>query len=342
MNSPNRKQRRAMEAAERRAARSSADVTRQEKPQVVPRPGDVMTFEWERGDGTALTLALKCVGANPERNGDTIAVQFVPLEDSIHPVSLGFPAPYVEFSTDGGKSIRHYWEKLTYLFGLPSPADFPTLAIPPDDRVLMERFIQTCRDLAGFSVINRDTALTLTGNGKNDWKVETTLPSKESIAGTAVTFRQLHSNQDKASFDIVKRGLFLALKHLPEAQREATHATVVQWAQARGALMNHTLTTLVCRKVSKASDKDPVSFRDIRPEDLIQTYNYGGTIHFGEHRQALVDLTNDPTSAAYHSYAYLLSIDALTHLYFGFAALLESALGWGSKAQVTTLDALRT
>ncbi|MEV0293869.1 hypothetical protein [Nocardia sp. NPDC050710] len=81
-----------------------------------------------------------------------------------------------------------------------------------------------------------------------------------------------------------------------------------------------------------------MSFHGIRPDDLIATYNYGGTIHFGKCRQALVDLTEDPPLAAYYSYACMVSIADLSYLYFGFATLLEAALGLSSRAQAADAD----
>jgi hypothetical protein len=86
--------------------------------------------------------------------------------------------------------------------------------------------------------------------------------------------------------------------------------------------------TIVCEKVSQAPPGFPVSFRDINPEELFLTFNYGDTIHFSsDRRQQLVDLTADPKNDAYYKHACLISILGLSHLYFGFAVLIEAALG---------------
>ncbi|WP_280493877.1 hypothetical protein [Nocardia farcinica] len=332
MDGPNRKQRRAMAAAERRSARSQPRRTSPQKKQekqektAIPRKGDILTFEWN-----GIVLALRCTEAN-WRPG-ILDARFMPLEDTIHPVSLPFPAPLTKFATDGGKAINHHWEKLDYVFALPNPADFPVLPLAAEDRELIEYFIRTCRELAGYSAINDNHGLLVTSDGTN-WKVEAHLPTKETFAGTAVAFRQLHSGQEEASFDKIKGRLFRAIKGLPEEDRAAAHAVVTGWARARADLMNQTLNTLVSRKVSNATQDDPVSFHGVVPDELIATYNYGGTIHFGKHRQALVDLTEDPTLAAYYSYACMESIAGLSHLYFGFAELLEAALGMRSRAHV--------
>lgn len=325
MDGLNRKQRRAMAAAERKSKLQRATSLPQEK-QVAPRVGDIMTLEWPE-----MTFAVKCIGIEPEWDQGTVNVRCVPLEDSILPVTLNFPAPLTEFSTDGGQAIRHHWQKLTYAFALPDPGQFPVLPVSPADRELMEYFIQTCQELAGYSVINGENKLHVTSNGTGDWKMEAHLPTKEAFAGTAVAFRQLHSNREEASFDKVKGRLFQAIKKLPQKEQEPAKTVVTLWAQARAALMNQTLDTLICRKATNAEGDKPFSFREVRPEELITTYNYGGTIHFGDHRQALVDLTKDPTHEKYYSYGCLLSIAGLSHLYFGFAALLEAAVGKGSR-----------
>ncbi|WP_433206686.1 hypothetical protein ACQP1G_20510 [Nocardia sp. CA-107356] len=60
--------------------------------------------------------------------------------------------------------------------------------------------------------------------------------------------------------------------------------------------------------------------------ELIATYNYGGVTHFGKHRGGAGRLEDDPASEAYNSYACIVSIAGLSHLYFGFAVLLQAAL----------------
>jgi len=299
----------------------------------VPQVGNIMSMEWgwePLPDGTTripMTLTVKCVSNQPDFRRGTVAFQFMPLEDTIHPVPLRFPCPMQDFSTDEGKSIRYHWEKLTYVFELSDPANFPTLNIPAEDRALMEYFIETCRNLAGYSAINDENGLTVHSDGAGRWDVEAQLPPRESFAGTSVTFRQLHSGQEEASFDKVKGKLYVAIKNLPPEDQESARTIVTKWAEARADLMNKTLNTIVCYKATPATGDNPVTFRDIRPEELIAIYNYGGTIHFGDHRDTLVDITRDRTGSAYYGYACMVSIVGLSNLYFGFAELLESALG---------------
>jgi hypothetical protein len=102
---------------------------------------------------------------------------------------------------------------------------------------------------------------------------------------------------------------------------------VVQaWRDARGALMNRTLQTMTIVKATNAPPDAPVSFLNINPEELIRKFNYGDSLHFNAD-SGLVDLMADPSHGAYYSYAAMISILGLSHLYFGYAVLLDRALG---------------
>jgi hypothetical protein len=46
--------------------------------------------------------------------------------------------------------------------------------------------------------------------------------------------------------------------------------------------------------VSNAAPNDPASFADIKPEDLLRTFDYGDTIHVSDCRERLVNLLADP------------------------------------------------
>ena len=73
-----------------------------------------------------------------------------------------------------------------------------------------QRFVAVCQNLAGYSVINDEAALNVSSTGVGDWSIKADLPSREAFGGTSVALRQLHSNQEPASFDKVKGRLFKA------------------------------------------------------------------------------------------------------------------------------------
>ena len=152
-------------------------------------------------------------------------------------------------------------------------------------------------------------------------------PADESFLGASAAFRQLHNDGETASFTNAHNALFKLTKTLPEDQQAAVKAVVPQWRVARGKLMNNTLQTLTAMKAANATLDKPISYGNINPDELIRTFNYGDSLHFGDAKEQLEDLLADPFHEAYYKYAALLSIVGLSHLYFGFAVLLTRALG---------------
>lgn len=143
----------------------------------------------------------------------------------------------------------------------------------------------------------------------------------------SAAFRQLHNDGETASFTNAHNALFKLLKTLSEQQQAAIKEIVPQWRAARGKLMNQTIQTLTALKAANATLDNPVSYGNINPDELIRTFNYGDSLHFGDAKDQLDNLLADPFHESYYKYAALLSIVGLSHLYFGFAVLLDSALG---------------
>ena len=199
----------------------------------------------------------------------------MPYEDSIHPYPLAFDPPLIEHTTGEGNGFVHHWEKLNYAFALPNPAQFPSLPVlTDDDRVLLDRFVAVCRQLAGYSAINNDSGITISGkDGQSN--IELQFPSAEAFGGTSLAFRQLHSGQEDASFDKVQGRLFQAIRILPEKEQQPAKDFLQQWVSARGKLMNQLLQTIVRRKGSPAPSA--------RPKHRVQLLQYqpaGADTHF--------------------------------------------------------------
>ena len=252
----------------------------------------------------------------------------MPYEDSIHPYPLAFDPPLIEHTTGEGNGFVHHWEKLNYAFALPNPAQFPSLPVlTDDDRVLLDRFVAVCRQLAGYSAINNDSGITISGkDGQSN--IELQFPSAEAFGGTSLAFRQLHSGQEDASFDKVQGRLFQAIRILPEKEQQPAKDFLQQWVSARGKLMNQLLQTIVRRKGSPAPSA--------RPKHRVQLLQYQPA-GADTHSSTATPFTS-PTSArssrtcwmneanqAYYKHAVLLAISGLSHFYFGFALLLEAA-----------------
>lgn len=288
----------------------------------------VITIEWHD-----IRMACKVTEnkVNPLTGMRTI--NYIPFEDSIHPYPLAFDPPLIEHAVGENNGFAHHWEKLNYAFALPNPAEFPELpTITDDDKAVARRYAAVCRQLAGYSALNNESGLTVTRNNGGQPEVELVFPTPEAFGGTAIAFRQLHSDDEQASFSRTKARLMKAIKLLSAAEREAPKSVVTQWAKARAKLMDRLLENIVCTKVGKsdphpAPDDFPFSYCNINPQELILTFNYGDTIHFSGEKEKLSTLLETEQNAAYYKHAVLLAITNLSHLYFGFAVLAEAALG---------------
>lgn len=289
---------------------------------------DILSFEW--GD---IQMLSKIVGntVNP-LTGDR-HLKMVPYENSVQPVQLNFEPPLIEHAVGESHGFRHHWELLTYAFNLPDPGVFPALpALTDDDRRVLKRYTRMCRQLAGYSALNEESGMYYTMKKGGQPEITLKFPSPEAFGGTSIAFRQLHSGEDSASFDRAKGRIMKAVKSLPADDRQAATSVVVQWAKARGALMNRMLQTIVCEMAAPPRPPDrevpPLSYANINPQKLILTFNYGDTIHFSDDEEAnLSTLLEVEQNACYYKHSVLSAITNLSHLYFGFAILVEAAMG---------------
>lgn len=292
------------------------------------RDAAVITFEHH-----AIKMAAKITAKNVNPLTGHVTFTLMPFHGLIHPYPLAFEPPLIEHGVGENNGFMHRWEMLNYAFALPDPADFPALAgLSDDDKTVLSRYARVCRRLAGYSGINDETGLSWSVKKGGQPDVKLSFPTEEAFGGTSLAFRQLHSDDETASFSRTKGLLMKAIKLLPPDEREAPKRIVTQWAKARGKLMNRLLENIVATKVGKADahpapDDFPFSYCNIDPQKLILTFNYGDTIHFSGEQESLSELLEIEANAAYHKHAVLLAITSLSHLYFGFAVLVEAAMG---------------
>lgn len=119
---------------------------------------------------------------------------------------LLFPPPYAELAADPA-SFHFQWSKMTYAFGLPDPGQFPPLPTELSDRddQSVNRYIQVCQELAGYSLINSAGGLSINVVKGEVEEFTVQGPPKEASRGFAVLFRQLHSDDDEpASYRVAK------------------------------------------------------------------------------------------------------------------------------------------
>lgn len=277
-----------------------------------------------------LCFLCEIIGAERTLTGESVEISMIPVEDTIRPVPLSFAPPLSTYGTKY-KGFDYHWQQLTYLFDLKDPKEFIsgiTSLVEADER-LLRRYIETCRNLAGYSVINGESRFEV--SSKNGIPaVRADLPNHQEFSGFSATFRQLNNDGEEASFNkawkIINKSLtYSALvgDELAEARED-----LKAWKQARHCLQETTASALICGRLdSNYSEEHPRSLKGIVPKDLIQKYNYGDTLHWGNQREQLAELTDDPAFSQFYKFCCVTSMVSLSHVYFGFAELVEVVLG---------------
>ncbi|MEX7473067.1 hypothetical protein AB4Z39_25525 [Mycobacterium adipatum] len=296
------------------------------------RDASVITFEHH-----AIKMAAKVTDRKVNSVTGDVTLTLTPFEGLFDPDSLTFSPPLIEHAAGENNGFEHRWRMLSYAFGLPNPADFPVLpGLTNDDKNVLRRYVRVCRRLAGYSAINDEVGLSWSVKRGGTPDIKLTYPTDEAFAGTSLAFRQLHSEKENASFSKVKGLLMKAIKQLPPEEQAGARDLVMRWSSARGKLMNKLLENIVATKVGKADenpapDDFPFSYCNIDPQKLILKFNYGDVIHYSGEQESLSELLEGEANAAYHKHAVLLAITSLSHLYFGFAVLVEAAIADASE-----------
>ncbi len=287
-----------------------------------------------------MSFVFKMTGTRKTDGGKTLSVKSIPLEDTIRPVALKFDPPLASDGTDP-TCFDYQWQQLTYLFDLDDPSTFLNVldALSDDDKQLLVRYVQTCRNLAGYSIINSKATFSMSSKEKaKGWTVRADLPSHQEFSGFSATFRQLHNDGEPASFvkawNIINRALNDV--GLGETELDDARAVLKAWKKARASLMKKAPATLICEKLNpNLKDEHPRTLKGVVPEELIRSFNYGDTLHWGDNREQLAQLTDDPFNANFHKFCCASTMTSLSHLYFGFAVLVAAALGVPDLGQKT-------
>lgn len=279
-----------------------------------------------------ITFIYKVTGTIANEAKGTVIVKSIPIEDSIRPVELKFP-PALQKEGSEPTCFEYQWEQLTFLFGLDDPSKFMNLfgVLTDDEKRLLMRFVSTCQNLASYSVINSKNSVKMSWGASGPSTVQVDLSSHEEFSGFSATFRQLHNDGETASWQkalsVINRAANAA--GLDPDDLAAVRATLKQWRKARARLNEKTAPTMIAERLNKnLKPEHPLPLKGVVPEDLIRKFNYGDTLHWGDQREKLADLTNgDPFNERYHKYCCQLTMSSLSHYYFGFAVLVAAALG---------------
>jgi hypothetical protein len=317
-------------AARRRAAREArvagGPSPRTSAPQNANKAGEPHFMTINHGPDRRNVSCRKITETIVNPLTKTVTLDSTAVEDTIHPVPLAFEPPCRDLAAAGGaKGFQHIWEKLTYAFALPDPAQFPVLTgLAANDRDALARYVAGCRKLAGYSAIAHGSGFKMQSTNGN-WTVTPDFPEDELIVAAAARFRQLNNQGEWTAFTTASDLIIKSAK----VQDPDLIPVVSKWRKARGALLHRTIATIICDMLLPEGPRpdDFVSFGNLRPEDLFNTYFYGDFLHVGDNAGQLIDINSEDGNAAYHMFGFLTSMSALAHLYFGFSVLVEHALG---------------
>lgn len=324
MTDPGSMNRAARRRAAREAGRNGVRVSAPHAQLPLGQEPGFMTLE--HGPDRRNISCRRITETTVDRSIDTVTLNSVAVEDTIHPVELAFEPPYIGLAAEGGaKGFRFMWEKLTYAFNLPDPALFPALPnLDSTDRAALITYVAACRKLAGYSAIAHGGGFNMTSTNGN-WTVTPDFPDDELLVAAAARFRQLNNQGEPTAFTTASDMVIKAAK----THDAGLVSVVAGWRRARAALLNRTIATIICDMAlhKPRPDDFPISNQNLRPEDLFNTYFYGDFLHVGDNAGNLIDINSDEGNAAYHMFGFLISMSALAHLYFGFSLLVEHALG---------------
>ncbi|GJO38634.1 hypothetical protein NJB1604_06130 [Mycobacterium marinum] len=317
-------------AARRRAAREARAAgrpsPRPSAPQKANRPGEPHFMTINHGPDRRNVSCRKITETIVNPLTKMVTLNSTAVEDTIHPVPLAFAPPYRDLAAAGGaKGFQHIWEKLTYAFALPDPAQFPVLpGLAAEDRDALAKYVTGCRKLAGYSAIAHGGGFKMQSTNGN-WTVTPDFPDDELTVAAAARFRQLNNQGESTAFTTASDLIIKTAK----VQDPDLIPVVSKWRKARGALLHRTIATIICDTLLPKGPRpdDFVSFGNLRPEDLFNTYFYSDFLHVGDNAGQLIDINSEDGNAAYHMFGFLTSMSALAHLYFGFSVLVEHALG---------------
>ncbi len=196
------------------------------------------------------------------------------------------------------------------------------IGLSTEDRDVLEKYVAGCRRLATYSAIAHGSGFKMQSFDGN-WTVTPNFPDDELLVAAAARFRQLNNQGEPTAFTTASDLIIKAAKTVdPDLTK-----VVAQWRKARSSLLNRAIATVICDAVMPQGPRpdDCVSFGNLRPEDLFNTYFYGDFLHVGDSSGKLLNIQSEEGNAAYHMFGFLISMSALAHLYFGFAVLVEHA-----------------
>ncbi|MCW2992529.1 MAG: hypothetical protein JWQ18_24 [Conexibacter sp.] len=155
-------------------------------------------------------------------------------------------------------------------------------------------------------------------------------PPDDATAGFFAWFRQIHKPNEEASFDCVMN---LLSNRAHESGADHAADILSTWKRAHKLLQakhqRALMQDILRQRGIDGGESDgrrissPVA---ITPRELLDTYLYGDTLHWGKPRGRLAEMQTTALEAAKWEFEMLQDASMLAHFYVGFADIARVAL----------------
>jgi hypothetical protein len=254
--------------------------------------------------------------------------QLTSFHDAVLPQPLTFAPPYANLATDP-EGFSRFWQFAHYAFRLPDPAKFPAFPgeLPPGDRITLDRFVSSCRDLAGYTIMSAHDSVEMFPNAQSGSGHRATFSPSEVIRGASVLFRQLYAD-DSGSYRSVLSIVSKAHRTTQDRFTDQRADWLGVWRPVHGKLLQQRIEAIVARKSLRAQgahESIPVPFENESPSELLSIFFYGDLIHWGESRPKHDSLIRDPLMQDLRKLRFLEAMIGLAHFYLGISVMLTTA-----------------
>lgn len=259
---------------------------------------------------------------------DNFTFQLTSFHDAVLPQPLTFAPPYANLASDP-QGFSRFWQFAHYAFRLPDPATFPAFPAEPqpEDRVTLDRFVSSCRELAGYTMMSAHDTVEMFPNARSGSGHRATFSSSEVIRGASVLFRQLYA-EDSGSYRAVVQIVSKTHRTTRDQFTDQRADWLGVWRPVHGKLLQQRIEAIVARKSLRAEgahESIPVPFEHESPTELLSVFFYGDLIHWGNSRPKHDSLIKNPLMQDLRKLRFLEAMVGLAHYYLGISAMLTTA-----------------
>jgi hypothetical protein len=271
--------------------------------------------------------------AESAHDGGTVTITARSWESLALDVPLRFPVPPLAKTIDGAEDF--WWRFIEYATDIDDPTTFPAFghAIAPAKLRVCRRYIETSKDLAGSAALNYPVSLDVhIDNAGESEDVLFDSPQTDAVVGLAGLFRQFYAPNEKASFAKVLKLLRAEAATNPSQQQTEQMRQLDAWQGAEGVTRNRSLNNQAIKRLvadgRAPNDPDLERYPDAAPPDqTISDYFYGDHLHWDSKADVVEERERSPFLDGLFRYEFFKAAAGLSHLYVGFATLVETAIG---------------